>query len=182
MHTINGLSLVLRLTFGSVRAFFSGDFSKPGSDHLLTIPNSALGINANIFNAPYHGSHEFSPTLLEAVNPVVTVVSYGRTLDNGHPNANFLGAVGHVGRGVEPLLFSTKIAALFVDLGDPNSVMDDGTVNTLGDLDFSRSAANAEARRRFKKILAGIINIRSDGEQIFAFQRVHKDISGSDTA
>ncbi|WP_257212872.1 hypothetical protein [Maribacter sp. 4U21] len=39
-------------------------------------------------------------------------------------------------------------------------------------LDFSSSAANAEARQRFKKILPGIINVRTDGENIYAFRRV----------
>ena len=173
-HTINGHSLVLRLTFGGVRAFFSGDLNEPGSDHLLAIPNASLGINAHIFKAPHHGSHEFSPALLEAVHPMLTVVSSGEVPDHGHPRANFLGAMGRAGRGEEPLLFSTEIAALFVDLGDSDSMMDAGTVTTLGDLDFTRSAANVEARRRFKKILPGIINVRSDGEQIFAFRRVQQ--------
>jgi competence protein ComEC len=148
--------------------------NKPGSDHLLAVPNGALGVNAHIFKAPHHGSHEFSTALFEAVHPMITIVSSGEIPDHGHPRANFLGAIGRAGRGEEPLLFSTEIAALFVDSGDPSSVADAGTVTTLGDLDFSQSAANAEARQRFKKVLPGLINVRTDGEQIFAFRRVQQ--------
>ena len=54
----------------------------------------------------------------------------------------------------------------------PASVASTGTQTTLGDLDFSKSAANTEARLRFKKILPGIINVRTDGDQIYAFRRV----------
>lgn len=173
-HTINGHSLVFRLTYGRVRAFFAGDLNERGSEHLLAVPNGALGINAHIFKAPHHGSHDFSPALFEAVHPMITVVSSGEIPDHGHPRANFLGTIGRSGRGEAPLLFSTEISALFVDSGDPDAVADTGTVTTLGDLDFSRSAANVEARRRFKKILPGIINVRTNGEQLFAFRRVQQ--------
>jgi len=171
-RTINGHSLVLRLIYGRVRAFFSGDLNEPGSDHLLDVPNGALSVNAHIFKAPHHGSHKFSPALFEAVHPMITVVSSGEIPDHGHPRANFLGVIGRHGRGDEPLLFSTEIAALFVDAGDPDSVADSGTVTTLGDINFSLSNANSEARQRFKKVLPGIINVRTDGEEIYAYRRV----------
>jgi len=173
-HTINGHSLVFRLTFNHVRAFFSGDLNETGSLHLLNHPSSDLIINAHIFKAPHHGSHEFSAALFEAVHPMLTVVSSGELPDHGHPRANFLGAIGRDSRGEEPLLFSTEIAALFVDSGDPDSVADTGVMTTLGDLDFTKFASNVEARQRFKKVLPGIINVRTNGEQIFAFRRVQQ--------
>jgi len=173
-HTINGHSLAFRLTFGRVRAFFAGDLNEKGSEHLLAVPNSALTLDAHIFKAPHHGSHEFSPELFEAVQPMITVVSSGEVPDHGHPRANFLGTIGRVGRGEEPLLFSTEMSALFVDAGDPEAVAFTDNVTTLGDLDFSKSAANAEARQRFKKVLPGIINVRTDGEDLYAFRRVQQ--------
>ena len=125
-----------------------------------------------MFKAPHHGSHEFSRALLHAVHPMISVVSSGETPDHGHPRASFLGALGRAGRIEEPLLFSTEIAALFQDDGDPVAAADTGTETGLGDLDFSTSSANTEARIRFKKVLPGIINVRSDGENLYSFRRV----------
>jgi competence protein ComEC len=173
-HTINGHSLVFRLSYGNVRTFFSGDLNIPGSEHLLTAQNGDLSLNAHIFKAPHHGSNEFSTSLLDAVHPMITIVSSGEMPDHGHPRANFLGAIGRYSRSEEPLLFSTEVAALFADIDDPNSVADEHTVTTLGDIDFSKSEGNIEARRRFKKVLPGIINVRTDGEYIYAFRRIQQ--------
>jgi hypothetical protein len=175
-HTINGNSLVFRLVHGFVRSFFSGDLNEDGSDYLLSAPGAALQVNAHVFKAPHHGSHEFSAQLFQAVKPMVAVVSSGEVPDHGHPRAVFLGAIGRAGRGPEPLLFSTALAALFTDAGDAAAqaaaAIEEPT--TLGDLDFSKSASNSIARRRFKKILPGIINIRSDGQAFYAFRRVQQ--------
>lgn len=171
-HTINGQSLVFRLTYDGVRTFFSGDLNIPGSRHLLEQPNAALGVNAHILKAPHHGSHEFSEDLFSAVNPMLTVVSSGESPDHGHPRANFLAAVGRASRGERPLLFSTEVAALFTDVDEPAA--DAETRTTLGDLDFTESDANTEARKRFKKVLPGIINVRTNGREIYAYRRVQQ--------
>ncbi len=173
-HTINGHSLVFRMSYNHVRTFFSGDLNIEGSGLLLSQPDGALQVNAHIFKAPHHGSHEFDPDLFEAVKPMVTVVSSGEVPDHGHPRAKFLGAIGRAVRGKEPLLFSTALSALFVDAGD-SAHMAAATIDeptTLGDLDFSLSSANTVARRRFKKLLPGIINVRTDGEYIYSYRRV----------
>ena len=173
-HTINGHSLVFRMSYNHVRTFFSGDLNIEGSELLLSQPDGALNVNAHVFKAPHHGSHEFDPGLFQAVNPMVTVVSSGEVPDHGHPRAKFLGAIGRAVRGKEPLLFSTALSALFVDAGDQTHMaaanIDEPT--TLGDLDFSVSASNTVARRRFKKLLPGIINVRTDGEYIYSYRRV----------
>jgi competence protein ComEC len=169
--TINGHSLVFRLTHSFVRAFFSGDLNRDGSLHLLSFPNVAQQLNSHIFKAPHHGSHEYSQGLLNAVNPMVSVISSGSSPDHGHPRAVFLGALGLAGRGTAPLVFATEIAATFVDQGEAEAP-DSGEPVTFDDLDFSSSEANSEARRRFKKMLSGIITVRSDGQNIYAFRRV----------
>lgn len=172
-HTINGHSLTFRLTHGFVRTFFSGDLNVQGSEHLLEVPHAALGFNAHIFKSPHHGSHEFHQPLLDAVNPMITVVSSGDSPDHGHPRASFLGGIGRAGRGDEPLVFSTEIAATFVDAGDDEAAAAADEPTTLGDLDFAKAASNTAARRRFKKVLPGIINVRTDGSRIFAARRVN---------
>ncbi|MBQ4913777.1 MBL fold metallo-hydrolase [Maribacter sp. MMG018] len=172
-HTINGHSLIFRVDYDHVRTFFSGDLNVEGSEHLLSIPGNTLKVNAQIFKAPHHGSHEFSQELLNYVNPMVSVVSSGETPDHGHPRAVFLGGLGLAGRGRMPLIFSTELSALFIDAGDVEAQIHAGSsVTTLSDLDFSSSLSNSEARQRFKKVLPGIINVRTDGEKIFAFRRV----------
>jgi beta-lactamase superfamily II metal-dependent hydrolase len=174
-HTINGNSLVFRLTHRFVRTFFSGDLNEEGGDHLLSFPNAALQFNSHIFKTPHHGSHEFSQHLFDAVKPMVSVVSSGNNPDHGHPRAVFLGGLGLSGRGTAPLVFATEIAATFVDAGDSEAVPTPATAPSdigFGDLDFATSAANTEARRRFKQILPGVINVRTDGREIYAFRRV----------
>jgi len=171
-HTINGHSLAFRLTHGNVRTFFSGDLNEEGSEQLLHVASGALSVNAHIFKAPHHGSHEFSLELFEAVNPMLTVVSTGEVPDHGHPRANFLGAIGGVSRGPEPLLFSTELAALFVDDNDSDAVANAGTDTSLADIANFSGISGIDARQRFKKVLPGIINVRTDGQEIYAFRRV----------
>lgn len=173
-HTINGHSLVFRLSYNKVRIFFAGDLNEEGSDHILQVPNASLAVNAHVFKAPHHGSHEFSSHLFSAINPMITVVSSGEVPDHGHPRANFIGAIGLVGRGNAPLVFSTEIAALFVDAGDAEAVNHTDMDTSFGTLNYSDSIANTEARLRFKKLLPGIINVRTDGNQIYAFRRVQQ--------
>ncbi|HFD33280.1 MAG TPA: MBL fold metallo-hydrolase [Gammaproteobacteria bacterium] len=168
--TINGHSLTFRIIYGHVRTFFSGDLNTKGSKHILKQPNMALKLNSHIFKSPHHGSHDYYQPLLEAISPMISVVSSGDSPDHGHPRASFLGGLGLAGRGDSPLVFSTEIAATFVD--DSDVAVDENEPTTLGDLDFSSSTANKEARRRFKKVLSGIINVRTNGQHIYSARRV----------
>ena len=169
--TINGHSLTFRITYKKVRTFFSGDLNTKGSKHILKQPNIASQLNAHIFKSPHHGSHDYHQALLNAISPMVTVISSGDSPDHGHPRASFLGGVSLACRGKSPLIFSTEIAATFSDAGD-NAALAVAEPTTLGDLDFSSSTANTTARRRFKKVLSGIINVRTDGEHIYTARRV----------
>ncbi len=173
-HTINGHSVVFRLCYNAVRTLFSGDLNIQGSRKLLGRDDVAAKLDAHIFKAPHHGSHEYYQPFFEMISPMVTVVSSGDSPDHGHPRAQFLGGIGLAGRSKKPLVFSTEIAATFKDFGsDPGENQSNiDTKSTLGDLDFSTSSANAIARHRFKKILPGIINVRTDGKMIYAFRRV----------
>jgi len=99
------------------------------------------------------------------------VISSGDGPDHGHPRANFLAAVGLASRSTEPLLFSTEIAATFIEAGDGLGAADP---STLEDLDFSVSASNIVARKIFKQRLPGIINVRTDGHNLYAARRVNQ--------
>ena len=66
------------------------------------------------------------------------------------------------------IVYSLRGCPIFSDENEPKTTAD---IN-LGDIDFSKSDANAIARQRFKKVLSGIINVRTDGEDIYAARRV----------
>lgn len=170
--TINGHSVVFRLTCGAVRTFFSGDLNTKGAKHLLSQPNADLMFDSHILKSPHHGSHDFHQPMFEAIRPMVTVISSGDSPDHGHPRASFLGGVGLAGRGRTPLVFSTEIAATFSDDKGAAVADDSEAPDSLGDLDFAVASSNSVARRRFKKVLPGIINVRTDGEQIYTARRV----------
>jgi hypothetical protein len=170
-HTINGHSVVLRIVHGNVRALFSGDLNIPGSLHLLADPSMAERLDAHVFKAPHHGSHEFYPPFIDAVRPQLTVISSGDDPDHGHPRAIFIGAVGRATRSNAPLVFSTEIAQDFVEVGDPPRAAGGGP-RTLEEVDETQPGAHAELQRLFKRSLNGMINVRSDGSRIYSARRV----------
>ncbi len=171
-HTINGHSLTFRLIHDHVRVLFSCDMNVKGAKNLLKQPGAALGLNAHVFKSPHHGSHEFHQPYLNAIRPVITVVSSGDSPDHGHPRASFLGAVGKAGHGDQHLIFSTEIAATFAVANEHGNATTARPENPDGDLRFSTAALNSEAHKRFKKALSGIINVRSNGQELYAARRV----------
>jgi hypothetical protein len=167
--TINGHSVVLRLNYGNVSVLFSGDLNMEGSKYLLEDPATAVEMDAQVFKAPHHGSHKFHLPLLEAIRPQVSVISSGDEPDHGHPRAVFVGAVGLASRSTMPLVFSTEIAATFVEAGERVEPEED---LSLEELDVRDTETNAVVRRVFKRRLHGMINVRTDGKQLYAARRV----------
>jgi competence protein ComEC len=165
-HTINGHSVVLRLTYGDVRILLSGDLNEQGAKRLLADPTLAAKLDAHVLKAPHHGSHEFAPAFLAAVNPQITSISSGEIPDHGHPRANFLAAAGKYSRGDVPLLYSTALSAVFgkADQQDHQDAVDE--------LTSSDAADYASKRELFRKLLSCVINVRTDGTEIHAATRV----------
>jgi competence protein ComEC len=161
-HTINGHSVVLRLTYDEVSVLLSGDVNIEGAEPILTTPELAAKLDAHVLKAPHHGSHEFDPAFLDAVNPQITSISSGEIPDHGHPRANFLGAVGQRSRSDIPLLFSTALSAVFskAERSSHQEAVD------------ATPADNEVQRELFQKLLPGIINVRTDGHQMHAATRV----------
>ena len=165
-ETINGHSVVLRLDCGDVRVLLPGDVNTEGARHLLAHAGFAADADSHVLKAPHHGSHKHAPEFLRAVHPQIAVVSSGETPDHGHPRANFLGRIGRASRSDEPLLFSTELVAQFaVDADAAAPDADD-------DPDPTDANLIGQARRRFKKRLNGLINIRTDGRRIYCARRV----------
>jgi competence protein ComEC len=158
-HSINGHSVVLRLTYNNVRILLSGDLNTEGEKHLMEDERLRNNMNAHILKAPHHGSHEFHKPWLDSVNPQISVISSGDDRDHGHPRAVFLGAIGNASRK-NALLFSTEIAANFVEVDNSSDIMREREDNQL------------TPRELFKRRLHGMINVRTDGKQIYAARRV----------
>jgi beta-lactamase superfamily II metal-dependent hydrolase len=166
-HTINGHSVVFRLTYKEASALFSGDLNIEGSLHLLSDPDIATRLDAHVFKTPHHGSHEFANELFAAIQPQISVVSSGDSPDHGHPRASFLGVLGRHHRSPEPLLFSTEIAATFHE-----DRSDRGEETSLEGLSVTDPEDRRETRIRFKRRLHGMINVRTDGQKLYSARRV----------
>jgi beta-lactamase superfamily II metal-dependent hydrolase len=108
-HTINGHSIVLRLTYGDCTFLLGGDLNIPSEEYLLEIwePES---FRVDVAKACHHGASEFTVPFLKAVNPRATVFSSGDNENYAHPRADALGCAGRYTRGNRPLVFSTEIA------------------------------------------------------------------------
>jgi beta-lactamase superfamily II metal-dependent hydrolase len=74
-HTINGHSVILRLTYGDFRFLFAGDLNAEAELDLLQHHRARL--QAEVLKAPHHGSADFSVDFLKAVAPLVSVISSG---------------------------------------------------------------------------------------------------------
>ncbi len=164
-HTINGHSVFFRLIYDEVKIMFSGDINIEGGEHILENPIIKNKLDSHVFKTPHHGSHEFHFPFLEAIRPQISVISSGDSPDHGHPRANFIGAVGLASRSKAPLVFSTEIAATFIDAHeiDLKNII---SAASLRDDDLQKA-------RIFKKKLHGMINVRTDGKDLYAMRRVN---------
>jgi len=167
--TINGHSVVLRLNYDDVSFLFTGDINEKSAKYLMEEPSLTEKMDAHVLKAPHHGSHDFYLPFLEAVKPQVSVISSGDEPDHGHPRALFIGSVGRSSRSEKPLVYSTEIAATFVEIGQTVTLKEYSDLKTE---DFNKTEANVKARLLYKQRLNGMINVRTDGHKIYTARRV----------
>jgi beta-lactamase superfamily II metal-dependent hydrolase len=115
-HTINGHSIVFRLTFGNWRFLYAGDLNEQ-AEGLLTAGHTAgiFDLGSEVLKVPHHGSADFSGDFLAAVRPLVSVVSSGDESERKeyiHPRATLMGALGRHSREGS-LVFVTELVAFF---------------------------------------------------------------------
>lgn len=153
-HTINGHSIVLKLTYGNVRFLFGADLNEESEERLVEkAREEGDSLAAEILKVPHHGAEDFSTHIFEAIRPVVSVVSSGdesASKDYIHPRAGLIGALGKYSRaGVErPLIYVSEMVAFFARL----------TKKDAGELD---------PFRLYRKTQFGIVHVRTDGERVF---------------
>ncbi len=84
----NNNSLVLKLVWGRVSFLLAGDVETTGERRLL---DSGVDPQATVLKVPHHGaSSSTSDSLLEAVRPLVAVISVGEENRFGHPSPDTL--------------------------------------------------------------------------------------------
>ena len=174
-HTINGHSIVFRLTYGNFNFLFTGDLNDEAARALTRAHNRGeLSLQAEVFKVPHHGSADFSAAFMQAVSPVVSVVSSGDESARKefiHPRATLVGALGKYSRVEEPLVFVTELVAFFKlegptrpefhKLKDGVCVVKDG----VAELD----AKAAKPFFGFSRSAFGIVKVRTDGQRLLVY-------------
>jgi hypothetical protein len=154
-HTINGHSIVLRLTFGHYRMLFAGDLNNAVEQALVADPK--VDLEAEVFKVPHHGSHEFETPFVQAAAPLISIVSSGderELTEHIHPRATLMNALGRCSRDDTSLIFVTELAAFFKLMGQSVTTPPKGKGRPY--FGFSRSAF-------------GCVRVRTDGEHMLVF-------------
>jgi beta-lactamase superfamily II metal-dependent hydrolase len=174
-HTINGHSIVFRLCYGAFNFLFTGDLNDEAGRALARAHNTgAINLQSEVFKVPHHGSADFSGAFIQAVAPVVSVVSSGdesARKEYIHPRATIIGALGKYSRVEEPLIFVTELVAFFNMEGfvTPEChVQKDGKfVHKDGE-----AVIDKKAKKRFfafSRTAFGIVMVRTDGERMLVY-------------
>lgn len=164
-HTVNGHSIVLKLTYGNVRFLFGADLNEESEESLLERSREDnLSLAAEVLKVPHHGSADFSPRILEAIRPVVSVVSSGdesTAKEYIHPRSGLIGALGRYSRATvdKPLIYVTEMVAFFQRFPGRNKVT--SITKTGKDGKQLYSGPNAYMKSAF-----GIVHVRTDGERV----------------
>lgn len=173
-HTINGHSIVFQMRYGDFTFMFSGDLNDEAERVLTQEHNrNQLNLQSDVLKVPHHGSHDFSGAFLQAVAPVISVISSGdesARKEYIHPRANLLGALGRFSRIEEPIIFITELVAFFQVEGwirdEYHELTAEGkkAVNGGGVVDPNEKDFFAFSRAAF-----GLVRVRTDGKRILVY-------------
>lgn len=108
-HTVNGNSVVLKLTYGSRTFLFGGDINQPAQRYLRQRYGQFAPFAVDVNKACHHGSSDFDVAFLRDVNPHATIFSSGDSGNHDHPLPDAMGAAARHSRGELPLIFSTEL-------------------------------------------------------------------------
>lgn len=164
-HTINGHSVILQLTYGAFRFLFAGDLNRD-AERILTQKHrtGALNLESEILKVPHHGSADFSMDFLQAVHPLVSVVSSGdesARKEYIHPRANLMAALGRASRSRSPLIFVTELVAFFEQMSwsCQASVLKEVATG-------AKTPAEVAQFYGFRRAAYGLVKVRTDGEHL----------------
>ena len=109
-HTINGHSLVLKITYGNRSFLFGGDLNIPSEEHLLAHYSPSNPFEVDVAKSCHHGASEFTTDFMDKLRPFATVISSGDNESYAHPRADAVGCAGKYTKSKRPLVFSTELA------------------------------------------------------------------------
>lgn len=161
--TINGHSIVLKMTYGNIRFLFGADLNRESETGLLArARQDGVSLAAEVLKVPHHGSADFDPMMLETVRAVVSVVSSGdESADKEyiHPRAGLVGALGKYSRPTveKPLVYVTEMVAFFKRIGNARIQKTKNGNPTGAPFDIP----NAYSKEKF-----GIVHVRTNGERV----------------
>ena len=139
---------------------FAGDLNEQAEGTLADLHEAKeLDLRSEVFKVPHHGSEDFLHRFLEAVEPVVSVVSSGDEREFIHPRATLMSALGKYGRDHEPVVFVTEMVASFKPEGFVKNVP---------------PKTGSWARRRdpffaFSRPAFGLVRVRTDGQRLLVY-------------
>lgn len=102
----NNHSLITRVEFGQASFLFTGDAEVPAIQRIVTNYASVATLDADIYHAGHHGSHNGTThRLLDAVTPYIAIISVGSWDDGKTPPKQFSTySYGHPRRVIIDLL------------------------------------------------------------------------------
>jgi len=149
-------------------------------------------LEAEVVKAPHHGSDDFDFEALQAMKPVVSLISSGDESTNKeyiHPRATLVSALGKVSRGKTGIVLCTELAAFFAkrEYSHQRELIakfhegDDAI--TRADLRkfYSSKPRSTEDEQAlpsfyvFQRTNFGIIHVRTDGERVLVFTHSGKE-------
>ncbi|MFO0826871.1 MAG: hypothetical protein U0572_01880 [Phycisphaerales bacterium] len=183
----NGVSLLLRVDYGSSRILLTGDLNATSQLALMQdYAGEMMEFQCDVAKACHHGSEDVSYAFLQAMRPGVTVISSGDNEGYDHPRPSIIAAsalAGHVevrdDRVVTPLVYSTELARS-VDLGHVAGLRvksEDGkSESTWKGKDLHRATTDLVGCKRKSTtldramvvggLIYGLVNVRTDGTKI----------------
>lgn len=177
-HTINGHSVIFRLTYGKFHFLFAGDLNEEAEFELAAEHNAGeVSLGAEVFKVPHHGSADFLPEFIRGVSPVISVISSGDESERKeyiHPRAPLVGSLGRYSRVDEPLIFVTELVAFFkkedwVKREFHKVDEKDELILKGGKAQFEEKIRKLSRFFAFSRAAFGIVRVRTDGERLLVF-------------
>jgi hypothetical protein len=177
-----------------VRILLTGDLNTKSQQSLLDDYQGQTDVfECDVAKACHHGSGDVSITFLEKMKPAATIISSGDSEGHDHPRANIIAASGLTGHKtlkgdslVTPLVFSTELARSVATgklnqldkLDAQGNVVEEikgaalsgyktrYEVTMSGDRNPKKRSGNLGRQRLVHRTTYGLINVRTDGDNI----------------